>query len=118
MGRRSKDMITMTAGEVEAAKERLVEDKLVYLVEVSNQKSAKSGKIAHDVFTKEEFDVLSIFIRKLRPRLVIKPLQKVVFPSTKTNESDHQDLSLSDAWKILQNFETESGKKVTSRSYQ
>ena len=118
LGRRSQEMTTMTLDQVNEAEERLVHEEVIYIVKVLDQKSTKSGEPAPVVFTAEEYKVLKIFIRDLRPKLTSNASCSAVFPAKKSSNltSSTQDLSLSAAWKILQTFKTSSGKKLTARS--
>ena len=117
LGRRSKELMKMNIKEVNDAKILNVENTVYYLIEVLNQKNTKMGEAAPVALTKQEYDVLKIFISQLRPRLTDNESCSVVFPpKSYMNASVTGDLSYSSAYSILQKFKTKSGKKLSSRT--
>ena len=115
LGRRRKELLTMSIDEVRSAQMEKVGSKTFY-IKVLNQKHSKCGQEAPVAFEKEEFEVLELYIKKLRPKITTDCRLKTVFhPLSKASSPLGQELSLSSAWKILQKFETRSGKKISSR---
>ena len=116
LGRRSKELLTMTIDEVRSAQMEKVGSKTFYIIKVLNQKHSKCGQEAPVAFEKEEFEVVELYIKKLRPKITTDCRLKIVFPPlSKASSPLGQELSLSSAWKIQQKFETRSGKKISSR---
>ena len=116
LGRRSKELMTLQLNEVDKAEKTDIEGEPFFVVKVSRQKGAKVGKEAPIAYTNEEFTALKIFIQKLRPRIADK-FQTNVFPVKKNmKHSPSKDGSLSSAWRILQSFQTTSGKKLSTRT--
>ena len=115
LGRRSQELVKMTLKEVEEAEEKTVDDKHFYIVKVLEQKDLKMGKEAAIAFEDKDFKVLKIFIQKLRPVILKDNPSPYVFVSSRA-DCINEDLSLAAAWKILQKFQTSSGKKLTCRS--
>ena len=102
--------------EVRSAKMEKVGSKTFHIIKVLNQRHSKCGQEAAVAFKKEEFDVLELYIKKLRPKITTDCRLKNVFPPlSKASSPLGQELSLSSAWKILQKFKTRSGKKISSR---
>lgn len=63
-----------------------------------------------------EFQVLSWYIRELRPKITTNPFCDRVFPSfSRINSRCSNDLSMSAVHSMMQKLPTESGKKVSSR---
>ena len=115
LGRRTGELIKMTTEEVKNAKEEIVEGVPFYIVKVLEQKDLRTGQEAPIAFSKEEFDVLKIYISKLRPKIIRDQNSPIVFPPTKTN-SDNDSMTYGGAYKILQKFMTSSGNKISTRS--
>ena len=114
LGRRSKELLTMKLSEVEKAEVKLINRQKYHIVKVLEQKNKKAGLEAPVVFEDKEFKVLSIFINKLRKKLSLNENSQVVFPP-KSSIHAKEEMSLSSAWRILQKFETKTGKKISSR---
>ena len=114
LGRRSKEIMRMTTKEVEDFQKRSVNGENFYIIEVLENKSAVGAKAAAIVFNDTEFTALRMYIQFLRTKIVEN--SSIVFPSTsgqKLNESS--SLTFGGAWKVLQRFSTQSGKKLSSR---
>ena len=112
--RRTGELIKMTTEEVKNAKEEIVEGVPFYIVKVLEQKDLRTGQEAPIAFSKE-FDVLKIYISKLRPKIIRDQNSQIVFPPTKAN-SDKDSMTYGGAYKILQKFMTSSGNKISTRS--
>lgn len=113
IGRRSKEVTTMSLEEVERNTTKEINGVTYHIIEVLDNKLTKTGVAAAIAFSEEEFRVLRIFIEKLRPRLLNGRQCVVVFPNY-TN-STNPVLSLSATHKILQKFQTKKGQKLSSR---
>ena len=114
LGRRSKELSTMSLEEVSEADKEIVDGKEVYIIKVVDQKSTKTGIPAPVVFTQKEYRALNIFIDHLRPKLGCE--SEVVFPPRTKLGITKKDLSYSNLHHIMQSFSTTTGKKLSSRS--
>ena len=115
LGRRTKEMMTMTCKEVEEAEEREINDERFHIIKVMKQKNLKSGKEAPVAFSSKEFTALTRYIDVLRPKLALKENCDEVF-TTVHKEPHNNELSFSGIYNIMQNFTTSSGKKLSTRS--
>ena len=117
LGRRSLEMTKMTLDEVEGATESRINGVKHYTINVSDQKNSCTGMPAPVVYENIEFEVLSAFIKDLRPSITEDKFCRVVFPAfNRINSKCDQDLGLPAAFKILQSFKTANGKMPSSRS--
>ena len=117
LGRRSLEMTRMTLHEVEKATVSVIDGETYHTINVSEQKNTYTGEAAPVVYDETEFFVLTKFIEHLRSNLTSDANCKVVFPAIcKSNSKLDQSLGLPAAFKILQKFQTSSGKKISSRS--
>ena len=117
LGRRSKELMTMTLEEVAEAEKTLINGEAFHIVKVMDQKNLKHGEVAPIVYSSTEYKALELYIRHLRPKLTNDVFNQSVFiPRLKLKCSGTQDLSFSSAFNILQKFKTESGKKLSSRA--
>lgn len=114
LGRRSKELLTMNLDEMEKAKVCEANGERYFIVYVSDQKGKRAGNPAAVTFSSGEFDVLRLFITHLRPKLTQDSEMKCVFPP-KDGLITNKTMAFSSATSILKKFETESGKKLTSR---
>ena len=115
LARRSKELMTMNVKEVKNSEEKEIDGEIFRVILVADQKHLKSGQQVTIAYTREEFAALEVFIEKMRPRLADK-FQTNVFPVKKNmKHGSSKEISFSSAWKILQSFETKSGKKLSSR---
>ena len=116
LGRRSKELMTLQLSEVENSERASIEGESFFVIKVAKQKGAKIGKEAPIAYTDEEFKALQIFINKMRPKIA-DSFQTNVFPFKKNmKHGSSKDGSLASAWRILQSFQTPSGKKLSSRT--
>lgn len=109
LGRRSKELITMTLEEVAAAEKQSISGENYYFVKVANQKGARSGESATVPFHQKEYDALHLYLDKLRPLIGNTATDSVFICSS-------GPLSFALVYKILQKYTTPSGKKISSRS--
>lgn len=117
LGRRSKELMKMETTEVDAAERLVVDGDIFHVVKVHDQKNSRTGDPAPVTFSDDEFSVLKIFLKEMRPKIIGNKFEKNVFPPREHMKfAAAKDLSYSSACKILQSFETLSGKKLTSRS--
>ena len=117
LGRRSLEMTRMTLEEVKGATESVINGNKYYTINVRDQKNTHTGSAAPVVYHEDEYHVFLVYINQLRLKLTSDSNCKVVFPANcKTNSKLDQSLGLSAAYKILQKFETTSGKKISSRT--
>lgn len=114
LGRRSTELITMTCDEVQRAEERLINGEVHFIVKVLEQKDIKSGNEAPIAYNEPEYKVLKKYIEILRPKLNIHENCKSVF--TTIHKKINNKLSLAGVGNVFQTFETDTGKKLGSRS--
>lgn len=101
IGRRSLEMTQMTLSEVQEAEAKEVDGSIFYLVEVKEQKNNDSGEPAVVPFEEKEFQLLKIYIKDLRPKIVDDKFCEVVFPAyEKFNSNPSNDLSLPAVLKV------------------
>ena len=116
LGRRSKELMKMTVTEVRQAVNKKINNEQIFIIEVMDQKSTKSGQAAPVAFSDREFQVLNLFLKTLRPKIIGEAKCSLVFPSSKTTRYNAlHELSYAGAWKVLQKFRTASGKRLSSR---
>ena len=115
LGRRSKEIIRMNMVEVGDAICKEVDGERFYFIEVADQKSGKFGKLAPVAFSESEYFLLKKFIKYTRPSIVHDSSSEIVFPSSSGMNVNSAEPSFGAAHRILQKFETSSGKKLSSR---
>lgn len=116
LGRRTKEIMTMTLDEVSAAEKIVIEGGTVnYIVKVYDQKGLRTGEEAPIAFSNEEYQSLQKYVNILRPKLSIKKNCKTVFTTT-IKTKDNNSLSFSGVYQILQLYETTAGKKLSTRA--
>lgn len=113
LARRSMELIHMTLSEVQQADTKHINGEVFHIIKVVNQKNLKMGEPAPVVYNDVEFQVLNIYIRKMRPMLTEDQFNPIVFPSQHRGSSYH--MTFSSFNKILDKLQTKSGKKVSSR---
>lgn len=114
LGRRATELVSMTLEEVRDAKCETVREKRFYIIKVKEQKNLKCGKMAPIAFNEEEYSALESYISVLRPKLNLNKNCKTVFSTV--FKTENRSLSLPGLFKILQSYETESGKKISTRA--
>lgn len=115
LGRRTKEIITMTMEEVFGAETITIDGGATnYVVKVYDQKDLRAGNEAPIAFTEEEYDALKKYGNILRPKLTIEDGCHTIF--TTTNKKTNNSLSFSGVYNILQLYETSTGKKLSSRA--
>lgn len=107
-------MIFMTVDEVKKAEKKWIDGEFFYIIKVLQQKNVKMGEAAPVVFSDVEFQVLNIYITKMRPQLTGDIYNPVVFPSQSQRASGF-NMSYSTFNNILDKLVTRSGKKLSSR---
>ena len=116
LGRRSKELMTMTIDEVNAAEEKIIDGNTFHIIQVKDQKSLKQSKEAAIPYSVLEFNALNLYIEHLRPIISNDRFNNSVFiPKLKLKCSISQELGFSSAYNILQKFRTKSGKKLSTR---
>lgn len=115
LARRSGEIISMTLEEYEQAEDVTVDDKPFKIIKVLNHKTSKTGKPALVSLSKEEYVALSLYIKHLRPKLGQTAVNNV-FLTCSNQLCGPAPLNYSSLYKILQKFETTSGKKLSSRA--
>ena len=111
MSRTSKELIEMTVSECKDAEERLIKGELLKAIKISAQKLPKSCKQTPVVYSEIEFKALCLYIKYLRPKMRPTNISNVFF-SCNSLHSRPTPLSLLSVYKILQQYTTNSGKKL------
>lgn len=114
LGRRSKELTTMSLEEVKSAERIEVNGECSYVIKVLEQKNIKTGQEAPIAYNEKEYQVLKKYIEILRPKLNIDKKCQAVF--TTVHKVPNKELSLSGIFSILQLTTTDSGKKLSSRA--
>lgn len=115
LGRRSKELMNMTLAEINEAEKKEIDGKTIHIVNVVDQKNLKTGEAAPVVFSDPEFQVLQIYLSKMRPKITGDAFNQTAFPSQQQRASSH-NMSFGSFYNILQKLESKSGKKISSRT--
>lgn len=115
LGRRSKEIMTMTLQEISESEVKQMNGEQIHIVKVLEQKNLKTGETAPVVFTDLEFQVLQIYITKMRPQITGDAFNPIAFPSQQQRASSN-NMTFASFYNILQKLESKSGKKVSSRT--
>lgn len=109
LGRRSKELMTMTLQEIADAEEEIIRDEKYWFIKVADQKASKVGEAATVAFHDIEYEALTIYITFLRP-LIGTTSCTSAFISTNTGDGSSGNLSFAAVHRILQKYENIRGK--------
>ena len=110
--RRSKELLSMTVREAEAAKKTDIENKEFYLIYVLQHKTNSTGDPATIVYNESEYKALCIYINCIRSKYTEdNNPDSPVFLSLSSGKS----LSFSSTTNILNKYRSDSGKALSTR---
>ena len=116
--RRSLELMCMTLDEVKMAEKRIINGEECIVIEVADQKTRNTGEKAAVIYDPIDFEALQIYISKIRPKILDGRKSTEVFPTSKTmlnRSSENTKLSFSNTNRIMSNFRTKQGKKLSTR---
>lgn len=113
--RRSKEIMKLTIKEAKMAKSTIIENEEFFIVYVLQHKTNASGDPAPLVLNKIEYDALNIYMKSIRSKFTRDESENSPVFANIESRSAAKEISFSNATKILNSYQSSSGKALSTR---